>query len=1006
MTLHPTRIIAILALTLLPNGFVFGQDSRLLSVSSAITKAEQYEKQGKRLEAANEYERARSLAVQVLGNNHTSVAALTQAQGSLYRDLGDYAKADSLYAKTLEICLAIGDTQFAAEAANNLATIKWELGDYAESQKIHERGLAMMIKAHGENSPLTAVSRNNLATVYKEVGDYSLVEPMVTQSIKILRSHQPKYASELAGGLMSLADLHSRQGNYPRAELLLLEAMQIKEKALGPKHVEVCRTRNNLAALYFSLGQFTKAESMHKQNLAAIEGSLGKNHPDIAKSLLNLALCYQTQKKYDEAGVLYERAIALRKKILPADHPDISLTLHNYGQLCTSRGDYPQALQVLEEALTSRLRTYGANHTAIAFTKTAMGDVYHSLKEFEKAKSLYEEAWQIRKSQLNDTHPSLAHSLSCLGEIEAATLAWDDCVAHFDASRRGFRQHVDQSLPSLPESDQIAFLKYVDEPQLHSALSLVLAQPQNRDVIERSAGWVLNGKAVSQQALAQRALLARDTTNSQLASAVKTLLVIRKQLASLMMLSESKVADPARQKRIEELLRQEQAQSRQLSEQGGRSIGSTTWIDTDLVRQTLPKDSVLVEIMKFKKYDFQFPSNHDVQRPERYVAWVVPSQDRGPIRIIDLGDASLIDEKVRTARKAIQEAPSLIRENGELEAEEQLAPSLRDLATSILYPLLEAVEPFQSIYLSPDSSLWLVPWNALPLPDNRYAIEKLDIRFLVTGRDLVRNEKTFEVTNPIMFADPDFNLDPAAVEAAAQQILQGKPKQTNGLRAVATSGKFKLGTVARLPGTQSEAEAVLPQLEQYANQKAKIFSGQFALEAIFKTLRQPRVLVLSTHGFFEEETTAAQGTPNSPNPLLRCGLLLAGCNKPIDASVNDGEDGILTGLEIVNADLRGTELVVLSACETGLGDVRNGEGVSGLRQAFQLAGARSVVSTLWQVPDRETARLMAQFFTGLAQSHDKAASLRESQLQLIQSRRDRKGAAHPFFWAAFTITGE
>ncbi len=635
-----------------------------------------------------------------------------------------------------------------------------------------------------------------------------------------------------------------------------------------------------------------------------------------------------------------------------------------------------------------------------------IGDVYFSMQQFEKAKSYYQEALLIRKSQLPENHPSLAHSLASLGEIGAAMQDWEASLNHFDTSRHGFRQHVDQSLPSLPETDQIAFLKYVDEPHLHSAISLVLAQPQNRDIVDRSAGWVLNGKAVSQQALAQRALLARDTSNSQLASAVKTLLVIRKQLASLMMLSETKVADPARQKRIEELVRQEQAQSRNLSEQGGRSIGSSTWIDSDEVRKKLSNDSVLIEIMKFKKYDFQTPSNSDVQRSEHYAAWIIPSQDRGAIRVIDLGEASLIDEKVRAARKAIQEAPTLIRENGEQDAEELLGPPLRDLATSILYPMLEEMEPFQTIYLSPDSLLWLVPWNALPLHDDRYAIEQFDIRFLVTGRDLVRDERAFEVSIPIMFADPDFNLDPAAVEAATQQMLKGKPKEANGLRAVAPSGKFKLGTVARLPGTQSEAEAVLPQLEQYTATKAKIYSGQFALEAVFKTLRQPRVLVLSTHGFFEEEGNVPQGPPASPNPLLRCGLLLAGCNKPIDASVNDGEDGILTGLEIISADLRGTELVVLSACETGLGEVRNGEGVSGLRQAFQLAGARSVVSTLWQIPDRETARLMAQFFRGLAESHDKAHSLRESQLQLIQSRRDRNGAAHPFFWAAFTITGE
>ena len=1003
MMIPPAFVSVSLFFVLFFSSVAFGQDARL---SGAITKAEQFQKQGKLEDAANEYEKARKLAVEVWGDNHANVAALTQAQGMLWKDLGEYAKAETLIRKTLEISTAVGDTELAAEATNNLATVKWELADYVESQKLHENGLALLSKAYGENSPEAAVSRSNLAEALKELGDYSSGEPLVLQSIKVLRNHQPKYASELAASLMNHADFYARQGIFVRAELLLLESMQIKEKAFGLNHFEVCRPRNNLAALYFGMGQFEKAESMHKQNLKVFEATLGPNHPHVASIVLNLALTYQMQKRYDEAVAMYERALSIRRKSFAADHASISLTLHNFGQFYTKRADYPRALTTLQEALASRTKTFGPDHITVGVTSMAIGDVHYAQGQFEEAKANYEESLRIRQKQLPETHPDLAYSHTTLGEVNASTANWDSSVDHFDSARRGFRRHIDQSLPSLPEADQISFLKYVDEPYLHSSLSLVLAQPKNQKVINSTAGWVLNGKAVSQQALAQRALIARDTKDLKLAAAVKTLLVIRKQLASLMMLSDSEEGDPAKQGRIDELVRQEQAQSRTLSEQGGRSPGSATWIETDDVRKTLKDDSVLVEIVKFRKYDFANPAAKEEDCPEHYVAWIIPKNEAGEIRVVDLGDATAIDEQVRAARIALKDAPQLIRENGEQDAEKMLEPSLRSLAGSILYPLLDAVEPAKTVYLSPDSLMWLVPWSALPLQDGQYAIEKFDIRFLVTGRDLVRNEKTFDVANPVIFADPDFNLDPAEVEAATQQLLKKPSGQRNTLRAIAPSGKFKLGTVSRLPGTKSEAEAVLPNLELFTATKASVYSGQSALEAVFKTVRQPRVLVLSTHGFFEEDKPAGESSQTSSNPLLRCGLLLAGCNKPIDASVNDGEDGILTGLEIVSVDLRGTDLVVLSACETGLGEVRNGEGVSGLRQAFQLAGARSVVSTLWQIPDRETARLMARFFDGLAETHDKAGSLRQSQLKLIEARRDRNGAAHPFYWAAFTITGE
>jgi CHAT domain-containing protein len=306
----------------------------------------------------------------------------------------------------------------------------------------------------------------------------------------------------------------------------------------------------------------------------------------------------------------------------------------------------------------------------------------------------------------------------------------------------------------------------------------------------------------------------------------------------------------------------------------------------------------------------------------------------------------------------------------------------------------------------------------LPVEKDRYANEDHPITYVVSGRDLAQatGRRPEGHGQALVMADPDYDLDPTVASQAARQVLRGQGSSSDELALRGLSRSFSLGSIPRLPGTAAEAKSIEPKLQAYAHTKPIVYTDRFALEPVFKAFRQPRVVLMSTHGFFLEDRkeepadragllleageTGRKPRVTSENPLLRCGLLLAGCNHP-----QGDKDGVLTGLEIVGTDLRGTELVVLSACETGLGDVRNGEGVAGLRQAFQLAGVETVVATLWKVPDKESARLMTAFFDNLAAGQGKADALRAAQLDLIKSRRDRYGAAHPFFWAAFTVTG-
>jgi CHAT domain-containing protein len=252
----------------------------------------------------------------------------------------------------------------------------------------------------------------------------------------------------------------------------------------------------------------------------------------------------------------------------------------------------------------------------------------------------------------------------------------------------------------------------------------------------------------------------------------------------------------------------------------------------------------------------------------------------------------------------------------------------------------------------------------------------------------------------LVIADPDYDLEPA------------KTRKAGSDNASTSRGLLPFGPARRLPGTVKEANALVPKLQKYADEKGLVpIKDKEATETLVKSAHGPRVLSIGTHGYFLEDVQSnldqrVRGRSVLDNPLLRCGLFLAGANNR-DKAAADVEDGVLTGLEIVGCDLRGTEIVMLSACETSTGKVNSGEGVAGLRQAFQLAGARMVVGTLWEVPDTEgTVDIVSGFFANLAAGKDKADALRAAQLSQLEHRRSRKNpAAHPFFWAAFTLTG-
>jgi CHAT domain-containing protein len=547
----------------------------------------------------------------------------------------------------------------------------------------------------------------------------------------------------------------------------------------------------------------------------------------------------------------------------------------------------------------------------------------------------------------------------------------------------------------------------------------------------QSAGWLLNAKGVGQQALAERASLGRQVRDPKLAPVVTQLIEVRRRLAQLSLVAPRPGQAEDRQKQLTDLSTRESELARQLVEAGGATQVGEQWVELDAVRKRLAGDSLLVDIARFRVFPLGEKDNQKRNnwQPARYVAWIIPPAGSGEVRLVDLGEAEPIDSQIQELRRAINAAgrkESALVKEGEPRAEAELRDLFQQLADRIWKPLAPQVGDAKTLFLSPDGALWLVPWGALPVEKDKFLIEKLTINYLISGRDVLPASQgtVSDVRKPVVFADPNFDLSPGDVTTAAKAVLR-TTYQDEG-EAQRTNDRSLLPRVGRLPGTAVEAEAVKPNVEKLTGKAPIVYRDIYALESVVKALNRPKVAIFSTHGFFLPDQEAKQDEKSSQlalagnesralpltkegkpfeNPLLRCGLLFAGCNPRNEGQPGSGDDGVLTGMEIVGIDFRGTDLVVLSACETGIGTVNNGEGVAGLRQAFQLAGAEAVVATLWQIPDADSARLMNDFFANLAAGQPKGEALRNAQLKRIESRRERFGAAHPYFWAAYTITG-
>ncbi len=927
--------------------------------------------------------RALEIKRRALGSDHAGVGKTMHHLAVVAFFRNEYGTARDRWAEAIDIrSRALGaDHPDIAESLNGQANLVWTMGDLAEAERLFDRALEIREKAYGAEDPRVSVVRSNLFTLMSAQGRYAEALELGEQCAELdERSLGPDHP-ELASTLTNLADVYDKTGDRVTARKMYERVIAIWKKSLGEDHYLVGTAMNNLAEQLRRSGDHAEARQLFEQALSLWEKGLGPDSPRVGLCLNNMALLAKDAGDLDEAALLAERSARVRESGLGADHPELSDSLHLLGVLRTSAGNLEKARPVLQRALGIRRQSLGATHPFVAETQIALAEL------------------QIRAG--NGT--------------SALKLALE--------SERIARDHLRLTGSSLAEEHALSYAATRDRG-LDLAISIVVtAGDRTRSVLDE----LVRSRAVVLDEMATRHRSARVSADPEIARLSTELVEARARLANLTVRGVGDLDA--------ETYRQFVDEARQVKDRAERALGSAsrefaaeqrrTQLGLDEVIANLPEGGALVSFVLYEHLSVPAPGDPDpnaIDRASSYAAVIAKSGDSEPFAV-KLGSAEDLDRRVARWKREVA--------RGSLRGSEtSYHKAALELRKRIWDPIVGSLEGVERVFIVPDGSLNLVSFAALPAGDDNYLIETgPQLHYLSAERDLVPDTDEAETgTGLLALGGP--NYDATSMFAA----LTAEDKATTHVAASssrsANCGDFRTLSFKPLPAAGKEADEVVALWkETFSSQddpdaSALHLSGAEASEGAFKNQAGGRrVLHVATHGFFlggdctdspggdrgltvVKEKPAPQVPGMRLSPLLLSGLAMAGANQRVAAGP-DEEDGVLTAEEIAALDLSGVEWAVLSACDTGVGEIHAGEGVFGLRRAIQVAGVRTLIMSLWPVDDEATRQWMSALYAGrLSQGMDTATAVRQAGINVLNARRDAGESTHPFYWAAFAAAGD
>jgi tetratricopeptide (TPR) repeat protein/CHAT domain-containing protein len=936
-----------------------------------------YQKTGKYILAENLYNISIEIRKKILGIEHPDYSVSLCNMAGLYTEMARFKEAENLYQKALIIDKKnLGETHPSyAISLNNISSLYEAMGNYSLAESINKQALQIFKNSTGENHVDYAMSLNNLGYLYESMGNYEEAEKLFKQSLDIRKNVLGATHADCAMSYNNLGALYETMGNYLAAENMYALGLSTYKKALGTENPDYAKSLNNLGGLYMNLGNYAKAESIYFSTIKLRKNILGEAHPDYATSINNLATLYEAMNRKIEAEPLLKLSISIYKKSYGEEHPIYASALNNLAILYKSLNKYTEAENLFEQALAIRKKALGVLHIEYASSLLNLANLYVQMNLFNKAENMYLEAKAIDEKVLGTMHPNYANDLNKLSILYYKSnnfIQWNELITTTLQTENTNQQLL---LQNFSEPEKELFLKNESEMQDIFLSMLHHFKPTNINSFYQSTtakqGWLLQGK----QLLSSWAAQSKDTTVKKLYTQWQN---THKIFAVALQLSEEKRKINGIQ--LDSLQQQLQALEKQLInalpalQNSIANKGSSGKI----VAQQLKQHEALIHWTSFKYHSLKGSTDSVL-----YAAFIITPNDTTP-KFVTAFEESQLQKLLKnyhssSGRSTIQK---------EKTATANIDAALYNL---IWQPIVPHLKNATTIYNLPAGFLHKISFAALTdSSSKKQLIDKYDIHQLLSINELLQPIQTKNATQSMaLFGGANYDVNNISSNKKTTSI-------NTGFRNTTANKNIRFNY---LHGTKTEVETVASNAIQ-TNLKIESYIGNNASEDNFKQLNgnnAPSILHIATHGFYFPPTNTTNDFP-----LLRSGLVLSGVNNywGKDTLLENQEDGIVTAQEISNLNLLNTDLVVLSACQTALGDINGSEGVYGLQRAFKMAGVKKLLMSLWEVPDAETAELMQLFYSNVFKGDTYYTAFRKAQLTLKAKYKD------PTKWAGFVLVGE